>query len=104
MPQKTADGPAFHDVFSTSLYSGKSLEANKSLSYTKSTLKGEAPVSQETDIVYSYSQDSGGDRPTESLSLTFSNIKVMYTSQEAVGKATGTVSTVGWDIVTQKAS
>jgi len=53
-----------------------------------------------TDVVISsYSKSSGGDRPTESLTLTFTKIEVTYTKQNADGTLGPTQPTpADWDL------
>lgn len=56
-------------------------------------------------IVTGYSVSSGGDRPTESLSLAFSKIQFEYKSPSTTGTSTGTgTGTVTWDLTQQKLS
>ena len=50
-------------------------------------------------LISSYSQSSGGDRPTESLSLNFTKVTLVYTSYDAQGNQTGT-KTVSYDLAT----
>lgn len=47
-----------------------------------------------------YSVSSGGDRPTESLSLNFTKIVWSFTAKDA--KVGGSPEKVGWDLATQK--
>ena len=47
-------------------------------------------------LVSSFSMSSGGDRPTESLSLNFTKIEVRYPE---FADASGLVPRVGWDIL-----
>lgn len=51
-----------------------------------------------------WSGSSGGDAyPTESLSLSFGDVKIKYFAQEAGGKLATTPQQAGWSIVTNKA-
>jgi type VI secretion system secreted protein Hcp len=52
--------------------------------------------------VSGYSVSSGGDRPTESLSLNFTKIEIKYSDMDS--KNSGTPNTVGYDLTTQKSS
>ncbi|MBA4150655.1 MAG: type VI secretion system tube protein Hcp [Verrucomicrobia bacterium] len=53
-------------------------------------------------LVSSFSQGSGGDRPSESLSLNFTKIALKYTPQGAEGKS-GTAINASYDLTTGKA-
>ena len=54
-----------------------------------------------SNVIFSgFSVSSGGDRPTESLSLNFTKIQFKNITQNADG--TQTIDTVGWDLATQK--
>jgi type VI secretion system secreted protein Hcp len=50
---------------------------------------------------YSTSGSSGGDRPTESVSLNFAQIKMSYVEQDAKG-APGAATEFGWDLKANK--
>ena len=45
-----------------------------------------------------FSQSSGGDRPSESISLSYGTIVQSYTQQDATGGTVGVFSS-GWDVV-----
>lgn len=47
-----------------------------------------------------YSISSGGDRPTESISLNFTKVVWSFTAKDA--KVGGSPEKVGWDLTTQK--
>lgn len=72
------------------------LQKGVGLSYYRITL---------TDVYVSrISQEgtSGDEKPTELVSLNFSNIKIEYFDQDEKGGNTGTPTTVGWDIGANK--
>ena len=48
--------------------------------------------------VTSFSQSSGGDRPSESVGLSYATIVQSYTQQDATGGA-GDVFSAGWDLL-----
>ena len=50
---------------------------------------------------YSTGGSSGDDRPTESVSLNFAQIKMSYVEQDASGRA-GAAVEFGWDLKTNK--
>jgi type VI secretion system secreted protein Hcp len=50
-------------------------------------------------LISGYSQSSGGDRPSESLSLNFTKITMTYTSYDDNGNQTGS-KTVSYDLAT----
>ena len=50
-------------------------------------------------LISGYSQSSGGDRPSESLSLNFTKITMIYTSYDDRGNETGS-KTVSYDLAT----
>ena len=54
-------------------------------------------------VVTGYSVSSGGDRPMESISISFSKVSFTYTPETPTG-GTGTPSTATWDLTTQKLS
>lgn len=53
--------------------------------------------------VTGYSVSSGGDRPSESITIAFSKIQFTYTPLDATG-IPGTPTSVTWDLATQKLS
>ena len=55
----------------------------------------------ENVLISGYSVSSGGDRPTESLSLNFSKITFTYIPIDETGKP-GTPESVGYDLATAK--
>ncbi len=67
--------------------------ADKSFTYYK--------VELENVLVSSYSLSSGGDRPSESISLNFSKIIVSYIPIDDTGKP-GAPITTGYDLATGK--
>jgi type VI secretion system secreted protein Hcp len=50
-------------------------------------------------LISGYSQSSGGDRPTESLSLNFTKVTLTYHSYDGQGRVTST-KTVSYDLAT----
>lgn len=54
-------------------------------------------------LVSSYSMSSGGDRPSESISLSFTKLEFKFTPYDAKNKA-GTPISVSYDISTTKSS
>jgi type VI secretion system secreted protein Hcp len=50
-------------------------------------------------LISGYSQSSGGDRPTESLSLNFTKVTLVYLSYDAQGRVSST-KTVSYDLAT----
>jgi type VI secretion system secreted protein Hcp len=55
----------------------------------------------ENTLISGYSVSSGGDRPTESLSLNFTKIKYKYTKFESGGGETP-IGPKGWDLTTHQ--
>ncbi len=52
-------------------------------------------------LVTSYSASSGGDRPSESLALNYTDVEVRYTKMTEAGSAGDPVS-IGFDVATGK--
>jgi len=54
-------------------------------------------------LISGYSVSSGGDRPSESLSLNYTKITWSYQKLDNAGNKVGNASSpLGWDLVTQK--
>lgn len=53
-------------------------------------------------LVSGYSVSSGGDNPTESITLSFTKITFKFTPQNPDGTL-GTTQQIGWDLLQQKA-
>ena len=68
-----------------------SIEDGRLLPYLKVTL--------DNCMISGYSQTSGGDRPSESLSLNFTKITLVYLSYDGQGQQTDT-KTVSYDLAT----
>jgi type VI secretion system secreted protein Hcp len=82
----------------------EALATGKHLKEVKLTLRGSSSVEYLTitltDVLvssYSTGGSSGDDRPTESVSLNFAQIKMSYVEQDASGKA-GAATEFGWDL------
>ena len=86
----------------------EALATGKHLKEVKLVLRGSSSVEYLTvtltDVMissYSTGGSSGDDRPTESVSLNFAQIKMSYVEQDASGRA-GAAVEFGWDLKTNK--
>jgi type VI secretion system secreted protein Hcp len=86
----------------------EALATGKHLKEVKLTLRGSSAVEYLTitltDVMvtsYSTGGSSSDDRPMESLSLNFAQIKMSYVEQDASGRA-GAATEFGWDLKQNK--
>jgi len=86
----------------------EALATGKHLKEVKLVLRGSSSVEYLTitltDVMissYSTGGSSGDDRPTESVSLNFAQIKMSYVEQDASGRA-GAATEFGWDLKANK--
>jgi len=86
----------------------EALATGKHLKEVKLVLRGSSSVEYLTitltDVMissYSTGSSSGDDRPTESVSLNFAQIKMSYVEQDTSGRA-GAATEFGWDLKANK--
>jgi len=86
----------------------EALATGKHLKEVKLVLRGSSSVEYLTitltDVMissYSTGSSSGDDRPTESVSLNFAQIKMNYVEQDTSGRA-GAATEFGWDLKANK--
>jgi type VI secretion system secreted protein Hcp len=86
----------------------EALATGKHLKEAKLVLRGSSSmeylVITFSDVLissYSTGGSSGEDRPTESISLNFAQIKMSYVEQDAKGSA-GAATEFGWDLKANK--
>lgn len=110
--ERTSGKPSFSEVMVTrttdsatpqllqKLAGGEVLEGDTIITFPREDKSGLLPlmiVTLTDVIISSYSVSSGGDLPTESISLNFAVIKVDYTKQKEEGGQEG-IAPFGWDI------
>jgi type VI secretion system secreted protein Hcp len=97
------------DQSSTALFSNACQGSNLgtvTLHFTMSTTNDKAGdneyllVTLDNVIISGYSASSGGDRPSESISLNFTKITMKYLTQDDGGKLGVQAPEVSWDLAT----
>jgi type VI secretion system secreted protein Hcp len=102
--QKSADAASI-SLFKSFL-TGEHVKGNVEIDFVTTEHNGTATPYLKYELtnvlITSYSLSSGGDRPTESLSLNFQKISATFTGKVPGATAGAVAPSVGWNLVAQK--